>query len=127
VFVLVSCTAFGATRLRNNGRLHALRQAVTNYPRPPQTEVLNQELHFGALVGLHDHCDLVVRQTLLTRLSLSDIETFYQEATIPSVQNPIDFVPLVVILDQRTAPDGRLLYTLIAMDRQAKGLELRCN
>lgn len=128
VAIVLGLLAVGLTRWQHDRRLAAIAAALATYPLPPDTERLQQTTHIGALVGLHDHCDYAVEQTLATRGAPADIAAFYRTATLPPINGTEQRLSITATIAPGRSADGRILIILrVIAPNQPKGLDVRCS
>ncbi|WP_155357996.1 hypothetical protein [Acrocarpospora macrocephala] len=76
---------------RDNARLEALYERVTDYPRPPNTRLAyyDRDMTLGRNLsgGSGDYCDYRVRITLLTTLQPEEIRRHYSKALIAGAED----------------------------------------
>lgn len=73
---------------RNDERLARLEERVSMLPLPPETEQGDPGLQgtVGILSGNGNHCDYLVRMSLLTKLPDAEIARFYESAVAEGVE-----------------------------------------
>ena len=114
----------------NNARLEGLRERVTDYPLPAQTEVAEYDdgdTAFGLLGGNSDHCDYRVRLTLQTTLADEEIHRYYDAARVPGVDGGGAALLQVWFADRAAGERGPRLFILEAFDSTSPGMDLRCH
>ncbi|NRQ36673.1 hypothetical protein HII36_33285 [Nonomuraea sp. NN258] len=91
-FIVASVTAFvlvfKVPEWRNNEKLARLEERVSMLPLPPDTESasLGVQGTVGLQSGNSNHCDYLVRMSLETRLSESEIVRYYETVKVKGVE-----------------------------------------
>jgi hypothetical protein len=87
VVLIVSCTLLvWVPQLYNNWQLGRFANNLFEYPLPPDTQIISQYAEVG-LFGNGNHCDFEVRQVMITKLSKTEIDAYYNSVVFPSVNN----------------------------------------
>ena len=137
IFVITACSLlYWLPQHYNNQQLQQFATHLYNYPLPPHSEVVSQHAEVG-LMGNGNHCDFLVRQTIVTELSQAEIEAYYDGVTLPPVNDHNQGVspkyrglpiPVMMKFDESTSSDGRLRFTLTLLDYgHDPGLDIRCH
>lgn len=116
LFVMLGCWLPASVPVWiNDYRLYRFADNLYQYPLPPNTVVLSREAEIK-LMGNGNHCDFFVYQTMVTDLSLDEIDDYYDGLELPQAYADNKGNLLVSVHDLRSLPDGRLQFTLRLYD-----------
>ena len=123
-------------QLYNSWQLNRFAGNLFNYPLPPQSEVISRHAEVG-LMGNGNHCDFVAIQTMRSRLTVNEIEAYYDEVSIPPVNMKNVSLepefrggprPIFVDFDSSVLEDRWQRLTIRVWDYgYGAGLDLRCH
>lgn len=120
---------FQVAEWRNNAKLDDLKERFLDYPPPPKTRF--GDFHDAgsiALRGNGDHCDYLIRFSLITELSEQEIFDYYTKARIRGVE---DGPATVTVYSSRHTGTyggpGEIPVLVELFDGTEAGLDLRCH
>jgi|GEM_PF-2752239 hypothetical protein len=136
MMVLMCCgVAFWLPQILNDWQLARFAENLYRYPLPPQTEVLSRHSEVG-LMGNGNHCDFLVTQTMLTRLTREEIKIYYKNVAFPPVNDhnegvslPYQGKPIPVYLEfDMSVETAQQRFTARLIDMGYNpGLDIRCH
>ena len=124
--------------IRNNIQLSRYANNLYQYPLPPNTRVVSKHSTV-TLLGNSNHCDFVAELTLLTSLTRSDVDQYYENISFPPARSKYQgeedsFTTGIhpgVRLQTEFGPemvDGYLQYKLKIVDfGYPPGFDIRCH
>ncbi|MFD0661303.1 hypothetical protein [Thermocatellispora tengchongensis] len=79
---------FKVPEWRNNEKLDRLEERVSMLPLPPDTEPADYSIQstVGLQSGNSNHCDYLVRMSLLTKLPDAEIARYFESTTVEGVE-----------------------------------------
>ncbi|MEW1843637.1 hypothetical protein AB0392_37310 [Nonomuraea angiospora] len=88
VCVVANVLVFKVPEWRNDEKLARLVERVSMFPLPPDTEPADLSVQgtVGIQSGNGNHCDYLVRRSLLTKLPDAEIARYYESAAIEGLE-----------------------------------------
>ena len=115
----------GLPRLQIHKLMNELIASVENYPLPPDTKVVDF-LNELSNTQSGDYCRYHIQQTMVTTLSKGKIESYYENAVVPGVNNFGNERGIIVHFPDDQSIDGELLFTIEVYDMTEHIFPPRC-